>query len=256
MAMKARPMTTEVKHGALWWSVVAEFTANFYLYFMGVACLMMGGAENILTVALCFTFVAFSIMVIFGHSSGAHLNPIVSAAMAFTRQMTPVAATLYFVAQILGNLVAAKVLHLVLNNSDETISVDHISGGEVQHKIILAVVLAGLRVFVYLSAFDPAKGQTTISAFSIASTVGLAELVMIPISGVSGINPARSLAFALCSTNHFAMMELWIFMTVPFIGGMFAAVVYPFVFAASDFVVKEEVQPLVHNDHDPENEQP
>jgi len=254
MAMKARPMTTEVKHRSLWWSVVAEFFANFYVYFMGMACLIMGGAEDVLTIGLCFTFVVFSITVIFGHSSGAHLNPIVSAGMTFTRQMTPVAATLYFVAQFLGNLVAAKVLHLLLNHPDETISVDHISGGDVQHKVTLALVLGGLRVFVYISAFNPAKEQTTIHAFSIASTVGLAELVMIPISGSSGINPARSLAFALCSTNDFA--ELWIFITVPFIGGMFAALVYPFVFAADDFLVKEEVQPLIHNDHDPENEQP
>lgn len=254
-------MTTEVQHGRLWWSVGAEFTANFYQTFLGMGCIIILGSEDVLTIALCVTFVTFSLTTIFGHASGAHLNPIVSAAMSFTRQMTPVASVMYTVAQFLGCIVAAKLLELLLNRTDADMTgFDQGSGSENNMKahLVLNMILASIRVFVYLSAFDPTNGRpSTFSALAIAATVGLAELVCIPITGSSGINPARALAFALCTTSRNAWKQLSMFLIVSFVGGMFSAVVYPFVFAELHFEVKEEVQPLVQHDHDhKEAEQP
>jgi len=237
-------MTIELLTSRLWWSVSSEFVANFFHIFLGMGSVIVTKSGDALTVCLCFSFVVYGLTSIFGHSGGAHLNPIVSIAMSFTRQMSPVAALVYVVAQVFSSILARITLQWVFDYTNETmVGFDTIGNVKIR-TILLDIILSCIRVFVFLMAHDPVKKKSNMG-FAVGLTVGLAEAVAIPMSVTSGINPARSFAFAVPNQPD-ATLELWLFITVPFLGSLISGLMYPFWFTESLLDVKHEVPPLNH----------
>lgn len=103
-----------------WRAVSAEFLATliFVLLSVGSTINWAAGQENpppadLVLISLCFGLSIATMVQCFGHISGGHINPAVTAAMVVTRKLSLAKAVFYVVAQCLGATAGAGILYLV-----------------------------------------------------------------------------------------------------------------------------------------------
>lgn len=103
-----------------WRAVTAEFLATliFVLLSVGSTINWAAGQENpppadLVLISLCFGLSIATMVQCFGHISGGHINPAVTAAMVVTRKLSLAKAVFYVVAQCLGATAGAGILYLV-----------------------------------------------------------------------------------------------------------------------------------------------
>lgn len=73
----------------------------------------LGGAGDWLAIALAFAFAIMTMVYIFGHVSGAHINPAVTLALLVRRQIGLTDAVGYWVAQFVGAIAGAYAIGLI-----------------------------------------------------------------------------------------------------------------------------------------------
>lgn len=100
-----------------WCCVGAEFISMllFVLFSLG-STINWGALEedphppDMLLVSLCFGLSIATMVQCFGHISGAHVNPAITAAMVVTRKLSLPKAIFYLLAQCVGAIVGAAIL--------------------------------------------------------------------------------------------------------------------------------------------------
>ncbi|CAA6673319.1 unnamed protein product [Spirodela intermedia] len=132
---------------------------------------------------------------------------------------------LYWVAQLLGSIVACLLLLFVTGSSTGTFE---LSGVGVWNAVVLEIVLTfGLVYTVYATAVDPKKDSVgIIGPLAIGLVVGANILVGGAFDGAA-MNPAIAFGPALVSwswTNH------WVYWAGPLIGGGVAGILYELLF--------------------------
>lgn len=208
---------------------VAEFLGTALLVFAGVGAATFAlDSGGIIVVGLSFGLVLLVLTYALGPVSGAHLNPAVTVAALLSRTITPAGAIRYWIAQVLGGILAAFVLFGLVRWGrvpDETAVLganaygDRINAGGA---IVLEFVLTFL--FVLVVALVTARTeQAAIRGTAIGLALGLANLVAIRLDGAS-INPARSIGPALFQGGE-PLRQLWLFIVIPLLAGVAAALV-------------------------------
>jgi len=228
-----------------WRAVSAEFVAMFLFIFVGVGSALtnLGAVASAdagpLTVSLAHGMTIFVLIHCFGHISGAHINPAVTAGLMVARQVTPLRGACYIVAQVLSSIICSGILMATMGLKGETMSGYHSLSGPDDNKyargIITEVVLTFLLMLTVFATIDPTREKTGLGPLAIGMAVAVAHFIAVPITGC-GINPARSLGPALFASAGEAKDDLWVFLFSPFIGAILAAVLYPFWFAKENFV--------------------
>lgn len=101
-----------------WRCVGAEFFAMLLFVLLGLGSTISWGyvKENpqppdLVLISLCFGLTIATMVQCFGHISGAHINPAVTAAMVVTRKLSLAKAVFYLLAQCVGAIVGAAVLY-------------------------------------------------------------------------------------------------------------------------------------------------
>lgn len=162
-----------------------------------------------------------------GDVSGAHLNPVVSAAFAAKGQFPWRRIPLYWLAQLGGALAAAMILALLVGTAIEAaVSTPHVPDGVA---LAIEAILTMLLVSVILGTADRARVVGPSAAFAVAGTIAMAGLIALPIEGAS-MNPARSLGPALVAGR---VGDLWIYVGGPFVGGLLAVIATRFLHGAA-----------------------
>ncbi|KAF7385495.1 neurogenic protein big brain [Vespula maculifrons] len=109
------PMSTEARSLELWRAVAVECLATFLfgLVVSGAASstAVSGSGLSILATAIASGFAVSAIYLIFGHVSGAHVNPAVSISFSLCRRISPLRAALYIAAQCGGGIAGAAMLY-------------------------------------------------------------------------------------------------------------------------------------------------
>ncbi|XP_041102028.1 aquaporin-4 isoform X3 [Polyodon spathula] len=102
-----------------WRAVSGEFLATliFVLLSLG-STINWGKKENpppadLVLISLCFGLSIATMVQCFGHISGAHINPAVTAAMVCMKKLSLAKSLFYVVAQCLGAVAGAGILYLV-----------------------------------------------------------------------------------------------------------------------------------------------
>lgn len=100
-----------------WRCVGAEFIAMllFVLLSLGSTINWRAAEEDprpldLVLISLCFGLSIATMVQCFGHISGAHVNPAVTAAMVVTRKLSLSKAIFYLLAQCVGAIVGAAIL--------------------------------------------------------------------------------------------------------------------------------------------------
>lgn len=177
-----------------------------------------------------------------GHISGGHFNPAVTIGAAASGRFAWRDVPAYILAQVLGGLLATTVLYLIVLGKEgflaETQAGGFASNGFGEHSpagfnlvsvIIAEVVLTAVFVWVILGVTDR-RAPTGFAPLAIGLTLTVIHLVAIPISNAS-VNPARSIATAVYGGTD-ALIQLWVFIVAPIVGGIIAGVTYQVLFGA------------------------
>src|SRR5271154_6452111 len=209
--------------------LLAELVGSFGFFFIGftgIAALTTEGSSAIqaIGVAAGFGFGLGAMIFAFGHISGGHYNPAVSAGLAAAKRFPLAEVPAYWAAQIVGGIVAAALIRSVFSSTvlhaTLTMPGHGVTNGQA---FTLEAVFTGLFLLVIctLAADDRAPWNGVFAPFGIGLFIFTAATTAGPISGGS-FNPARSLAPAIVdgTRNH-----QWIYVVAPRAGGIVAGLV-------------------------------
>ena len=151
-----------------------------------------------------------------GGTSGAHFNPVVTLAFALRRDFPWKRVPGYWIAQLLGAVLAALLLRVLFGTVEHLGATLPHSGAGVSFTI--EILLTFLLVTVILGVTSKAELVGNNVAIAVGSTIILCGLFAGPISGAS-MNPARSLGPFLVSGQ---LGDVWIYVVGPFVGSLLA----------------------------------
>ncbi|GAV72835.1 MIP domain-containing protein [Cephalotus follicularis] len=218
---------------------LAEFIATLLFVFAGVGSAIAYGKltsdaaldpAGLVAIAAAHAFALFAGVSMAANISGGHLNPAVTFGLAIGGNITILTGIFYWIAQLLGSIVACLLLKYVTSGlSIPTHGVG--SGINALEGVVMEIVITFALVYtVYATAADPKKGSLgTIAPIAIGFIVGANILAAGPFSGGS-MNPARSFGPAVVSGDF---SEIWIYWVGPLIGGGLAGLVYGDIFIGS-----------------------
>lgn len=215
----------------LWLALAAEMLGTMAITLLGCGSYLSYDERNFVQVALTFGLTVGTVVWVFNHISGGHMNPAVTVAALFTRRVSIIRGVLYIVFQIIGGILGAGILHgLCFSRNLSTLGSNELSesttsaeGFGVEFMITLIYVLA------YFACHDDKRTDLRGSP---PLTLGLAvvacHLFAIPLTR-AGMNPARSFGPALVSDTW---DDHWVFWVGPLVGGLVAGLLYEYIFAA------------------------
>jgi aquaporin Z len=222
--------------------LAAEVVGTFALVFVAVggdAMASLAGAQiSTAARAVAPGLMVGALIYAIGDVSGAHFNPVVTAAFALKRVFPPRLVPGYWLAQLAGGLAAAVVVdRLVPFGASAGVSTPHV---EPAVAVAIEAILSFLLLTVILGTADRARIVGPDAALAVAATISLAGLIALPIEGAS-MNPVRTLAPALVAGEA---NDVWIYLLGPALGGLIAVAVNLFLHGphASDTKTKDAAQ--------------
>ena len=216
--------------------LTAEALGTFILVFGGCGSAVFSAGFPDVGIGLLGVSLAFGLTVLgcayaLGPVSGCHLNPAVTLGLCAAKRFPWKDAPGYIAAQVIGALLAARVLLGVLMSHPDGYDAlakglaangfgEHSPGG---YGFGAAASMEFVLTFIFVSVILGATAKKAVSGFAgipIGLTLTLVHLVGIPVTNVS-VNPARSTGPAVF-VGGWALSQLWIFWVAPIAGG-FAA---------------------------------
>ena len=219
----------------------AEFVGTFALVFFGCGAAVVAGmgtgptAIDVLGIATAFGLSIVAMAYGIGPISGCHINPAVSFGVFVAGRMSAGDLIVYWIAQVLGALVAAAVLYLILSGK-----ASGWNGGLGQtgwgpghfgeYNLTSALIFEVVATFLFLVCIlgvTQTGAPSHFAGLAIGFTLVAVHLVGINITGTS-VNPARSLGPAIvgAGTNPAALGQVWLFIVAPLVGAAIAGVLF------------------------------
>ncbi|HSG13505.1 MAG TPA: MIP family channel protein [Gaiellaceae bacterium] len=199
----------------------------FFLGFSGIAAFNDVGVDQISPLGIAFGFglgLALAITA-FGHISGGHFNPAVSAGLAVAGKFPGRDVIPYWIAQLVGGFLAVLVMAIVFTSS-VTDALDTNPGVGIDNwaALVLEIIATGLFVMVILTVAtdDRAPWKGVMAPLLIGLFIFTAAVTVGPSSGGS-FNPARSLDPVLFNQDW---DNVWIYIIGPLAGGILGAAIW------------------------------
>lgn len=236
-----------------WRAVSAEYLATLIFVLLGVGSTINwhAGKENpppadLVLISLCFGLSIATMVQCFGHISGGHINPAVTAAMVVTRKLSLAKALFYVVAQCLGAITGAGILFMVTPATVRgSFGVTNVNSDiSVGHGLLVEIIITFELVFTVFATCDSKRTDLGGSAaLAIGLAVAIGHLFGIPYTGAS-MNPARSFGPAVVTLrfeNH------WVYWLGPILGGILAAGLYEYLYCP-DPEIKRRLEQVFQKD--------
>ena len=199
----------------------------FFLGFSGIAAATAIGGEAISALGIAFGFglgLALAITA-FGHISGGHFNPAVTAGLAIARKFDAAEVIQYWVAQLVGGFLSVLVMAIVYD-SNVTNALDTNPGVGIDDwgALVLEIVATALFVMVIctVAADDRAPWHGVMAPLMIGLFIFAASVTVGPSSGGS-FNPARSLDPVFWNQDW---SNVWIYVVGPLAGAVIGGAVW------------------------------
>uniref|UniRef100_A0A3B3Y0Y2 Aquaporin 4 n=1 Tax=Poecilia mexicana TaxID=48701 RepID=A0A3B3Y0Y2_9TELE len=202
---------------SFWRAVSGEYLASvvFVLLSLGSTINWHAGEENppptdMVLISLCFGLSIATMVQCFGHISGGHINPAVTAAMVVSRKLSLAKGVFYVVAQCLGAITGAGILYAVTpadvrGHLGVTMVSSKISLG---HALLVELLITFELVFTIFATCDPKRTDLSGSA-------------------------SLAIGFAVAIGHLFAVYWLG-----PILGGILAAALYEYLYCPDPEVKK------------------
>ncbi|KFV43002.1 Aquaporin-2, partial [Tyto alba] len=223
-------------------AVFAEFLATLVFILFGLGSALnwpSASTPSILQIALAFGLAISTLVQALGHISGAHINPAVTVAFLIGSQVSFLRAVFYVVAQLLGAVVGAAILHEVTPaDSREGLAINKLhnettTGQAVTIELFLTFQLV---LCIFASTDERREDNVGSPALSIGLSVAVGHLLGIRYTGCS-MNPARSFAPAVIvgDFSWFLLTKLFsfpfpqVFWVGPLVGAAAASIIYNYI---------------------------
>jgi MIP family channel proteins len=217
---------------------VAEFLGTFALVFFGAGAIcterfLQGNGSGPLGAALASGLAIAVMSVAFGHISGAHFNPAVTIGFWITKRMSTVEVLGYWIAQLLGGIVAAFCLKAIVPREDAWQPVlggtpDLVRDFTRLPAMGLEALITFFLVLVYFATTSEDNiDSRSLSSFAVGLVYTIGILVAAPFTGAA-LNPARAFGPALASTHWSNQGVYWV---GPLAGGFLAGLIYDAMYA-------------------------
>ena len=217
--------------------LTAEVIGTFVLVFFGCGTALISGGDY---VAIGFAFGLTVLVMVYavGRISGGHFNPAVSVGAGMSGRLSWPQVGAYVVAQLVGAIVAGAVL-LALMQGFEGYDVatdglgqnsfgDQGSGYAWWAAFLLEMLMTAIFLMVILAVTDGRNEHPALAPLAIGLSLTMIHFASIGATGTS-VNPARSIGVGLFAGSD-AIMQLWLFILAPLLGGVIAGVAYPALF--------------------------
>lgn len=181
-------------------AVLAELIGTFTLIFIGVLAVIVTATPdtnaNVLVPAFAHGLVVLGMVYVFGHISGTHINPAVTAGLLVGGKIKLSEAVVYWVAQFLGGIIAAFLaVALVPDPANYGQTTGLLTADNVWTAAVFEAVLTFMLVSaVYQAAVYGKAGN--LAGVAIGLTLTFAIIGGGVFTGAS-LNPARTLGPAL-----------------------------------------------------------
>uniref|UniRef100_A0A8K9V270 Aquaporin-4 n=1 Tax=Oncorhynchus mykiss TaxID=8022 RepID=A0A8K9V270_ONCMY len=218
-----------------WRAVSAEYLASLIFVLLSLGSTINWASESdnpppadLVLISLCFGLAIATMVQCFGHISGSHVNPAVTAAMVVTRKLSLAKGVFYLAAQCLG-ITGAGLLYLVTPVSVRgglgVTLVTHILN--MGQALLVELLITFELVFTVFATCDPKRSDLNdLVGLAIGVAVTVGHLFAIPYTGAS-MNPARSFGPAVATMNF---ENHWVYWVGPILGGIMAAALYEYLF--------------------------
>ena len=214
---------------------VAELVGTFALVFFGCGSAVVAGKYiGFLGISFAFGVVVLVMVYAIGSISGCHINPAITISMLFARKISSKDAISYIIVQCIGAVIGAGVLLLIASGMPGySISQNGLgqngydASSPAGFSLIAGFLAEVVLTFFFLIVIFGATSEEAPKGFAgiaIGFTLFIIHLVGIPITGTS-VNPARSIGPAVF-VGGTALVQLWMFIVAPIIGGIIAAIVW------------------------------
>jgi aquaporin Z len=215
----------------------AEVLGTFVLVFFGVGTALATGAD-VVTTGLAFGLTVMVMAYSVGRVSGGHFNPAVTVGAAAGGRLAWSQVPAYVGAQLLGAILASTVLWVIWQgipgfSSDGSFGQNSFGdAGGIGFAWWAALLVEIVATFIFLTAIlavtDERNEHPGLAPLAIGLSLAMIHFATIPLTGTS-VNPARSIGPALFAGSD-AIIQLWLFILAPLLGGALAGVVYPLLF--------------------------
>jgi MIP family channel proteins len=208
---------------------VAELIGTFALVFVGSAIGLYDA--GLLAVALAHGLTLAVVTYVFGHISGAHVNPAVTFGLALNGTVKWGEAAVYWVAQFAGAVLAAFILRSLVG----LVNADAFAGAQTtgvltQRFPYYAVGVEALLTFFLVTTVlhTAVAGKAgPMAGWAIGTTLAIAILAAGPLTGAS-LNPARTFGPAAVAGAARAGTLYLIYFLGPLVGSAIAVGAYRF----------------------------
>jgi aquaporin Z len=208
-----------------WRRLFSELLGTFFLVLVAAGGGMMShafpGVISHSAAVVAPALMVMGVILFMGKISGAHLNPAVSFAFALRGDFPWRRVPGYVIVQLAGAVLAALVLHAVVNVSATFGSNYPASGYSDMAAFWMELILTTGLVSVILGTASGAQNVGVIGAFGVGAYIALAGLWGSPISGAS-MNPARTFGPDVVGTTF---TGYWVYIAGPLAGAAIAVVI-------------------------------
>lgn len=207
-------------------ALIAEFLGAFALCFIGIGAIAATQGGELIAIAFAHGLAIGLSVVALGAISGGHFNPAITFGMLITGRINLTGAIGYWIAQLLGGLVAAFFIG-ALYGTGAVASGTPAPGAS--HTAIQALMMEiFLTFFLVAVVFGSAvHNNYSFAGLAIGLTITMDILAGGAVSGAA-MNPARVLGPAIVGGNW---ADHWVYWAGPLIGGGLAALLYDYLYA-------------------------
>ncbi|WP_424244312.1 aquaporin Z [Elusimicrobium posterum] len=213
---------------------IAEALGTMFLVLMGCgSAVLAGSGVGLLGISFAFGLTVMVMVYAIGPISGCHINPAITLAMLVNKKISGKDAVGYVVAQFVGAIIGAFALYAIASGLPSyDIAVNGLGtngyGAATGYCLISAALAEFIFTALFLFVITGACANGSCSGFAgiaIGICLVIIHIVGIPVTGVS-VNPARSFGPALVTFiggNALPIKQVWMFLVVPCLGGVFGA---------------------------------
>ncbi|MBV1927121.1 MAG: aquaporin Z [Rhodobacteraceae bacterium] len=218
--------------------LLAECVGTFWLVLGGCgSAVLAAGVADVgigwLGVAFAFGLTVLTMAYAVGHISGGHFNPAVTLGLALAGRFEGKDLVPYWVAQVIGSVLAAAVLYIVLSGAPDFTGVGGFAsngygeaspgGFSMMSALVIEIVLTAFFLIVILGVTSVAASPG-FAPIAIGLCLTVIHLISIPVTNTS-VNPARSTGVALFADGP-ALGQLWLFWVAPLVGAALGAIIW------------------------------
>ncbi|MEI9915237.1 MAG: aquaporin Z [Methylovirgula sp.] len=234
--------------------VTAEFFGTFWLVFGGCGAAVLAATFphtgiGFVGVAFAFGLTVLTMAYAVGHISGGHFNPAVTVGLWSAGRVGPDTVVPYIIAQVLGAIAAAAVLHVIASGQAGWVAGGFASNGygdlsPGKYSLGASALTEFLATFFFLFIIIGSTSKGAAAGFAgipIGLGLTLIHLITIPVTNTS-VNPARSTGPALFAGGAY-ISQLWLFWLAPLAGAVLAGLLARWLYepeSIADTIVVEE----------------